>query len=80
MQTIDFLPNYSTWDEWNGQLVHFFGEQQFPVLPEERWQEVANSVTVNPVFDRYGIPDAYGFSSWQEWALCLTFAVNGDGA
>ena len=80
MQNIEFLPAYSTWDEWNGQLVHYFGEQQFPILPETEWIEVAQAVTVNPVFDQYAIPDPRGFDNWQDWAFSLTLAVNGNGA
>jgi len=80
MQLIEFLPDYCTWDDWNGQLVHYFGEQAFPVLPEDQWQEVAKSVTNNPVFDKYSVPDPGGFVNWQDWALSLTMAVNGDGA
>lgn len=80
MQVIEFLPDYCSWDDWNGQLVHFFGEQQFAVLPEAQWVEVAQSVTNNPVFDKYSIPDPGGFISWQEWASALTFSVNGNGA
>lgn len=80
MQLIEFLPDFSTWEEWNGQLVHYFGEQQFPLLPEEEWRQVAQAVTVNPIFDRHAIPDPGGFLNWQDWALSLTMTVNGDGA
>tara|TARA_R110000868_G_scaffold335841_3_gene596726 strand:- start:291 stop:533 length:243 start_codon:yes stop_codon:yes gene_type:complete len=80
MQLIEFLPDYSTWDDWNGQLVHYYGEQQFPILPEEQWREVAKAVTVNPVFDKFSIPDPENFINWQDWALSLIQNVNGDGA
>lgn len=80
MQVLEFLPAYNSWDDWNGQLVHYFGEQQFSVLPEAEWVEVALAVTVNPVFDKYSIPDPRGFTSWQEWASALTFSINGNGA
>ena len=80
MQAIEFLPEYCSWDDWNGQLVHYYGEQQFPVLPETQWQEVALAVTVNPVFDKYAVPSPGGFTNWQEWARALVFSVNGNGA
>jgi hypothetical protein len=80
MNVIEFLPNYATWDEWNGQLVHYFGEQTFSVLPETQWKEVAQSVADNPVFDKYSIPDPEAFVNWQDWALSLILSVNGDGA
>lgn len=74
---LEFLPNHSTWDEWNGQLVHYFGEQQFAVLPETEWQDVARSVVVNPVFDKFAPPAPSTFAHWQDWAMELTQAVNG---
>jgi len=80
MQLIEFLPDYSTWDDWNGQLVHYYGEQQFPVLPEDQWREVAKAVTVNPVFDKFAIADPENFINWQDWALSLIQNVNGSGA
>jgi hypothetical protein len=80
MQLIEFLPAYSSWDDWNGQLVHYFGEQAFPVLPETQWREVALSVTNNPVFDKYSVPSPGAFANWQDWANVLVFSVNGDGA
>lgn len=80
MQTIDFLPDYSSWDDWNGNLVHYFGEQMFPVMSEVYWRDVAQAVAANPVFDRYGVPNSDGFATWQDWARALTLSVNGDGA
>lgn len=80
MQVIEFLPDYCSWEDWNGQLVHYFGEQQFPVLPEAQWVEVAQSVTVNAVFDKYSVPDPGGFTNWQDWANALVFSINGNGA
>lgn len=77
---IDFLPAYSTWAEWNGNLIHFFDEQQFPYLPETQWQEVARAVTVNPIFDKYAVAAPEAFQTWQEWAMALTASVNGNGA
>jgi hypothetical protein len=77
---IEFLPQYSTWEDWNGNLLHYFGEQQFPYLPEDRWLEVAQAVTVNPVFDKYAVPNPEMFERWQDWANNLIVAINGDGA
>lgn len=77
---IEFLPDYSSWEDWNGNLLHYFSEQQFPFLPEDQWREVAQSVTVNPVFDKYAIPNPETVETWQEWASGLIAAINGNGA
>lgn len=74
---LEFLPDYATWDEWNGNLVHYFGEQQFAVLPEIQWIDVARSVVVNPVFDKFSPPLPTAYTDWREWARALTLAVNG---
>jgi len=77
---IEFLPDYSSWEDWNGNLLHYFGDQQFPFLPEDQWREVAKAVTVNPVFDKYAVPNPEAYEQWQHWANGLIAAVNGDGA
>jgi len=74
---LEFYPEYSSWADWNGNLIHYFAEQQFPDLPEDRWTEVANAVTTNPVFDKFAVPSPYDFADWQEWARALTVVVNG---
>lgn len=74
---IEFFPDYSSWNDWNGNLIHYFAEQQFPDLPEEDWKAVANAVTTNPVFDKFAVPSPFLFEDWREWARELTTAVNG---
>lgn len=74
---LEFLPDFSTWEDWNGQLIHYYGEQQFPFLPEEQWRDVARAVSVNPVFDKYAVPSPDDFDEWQSWARVLTISVNG---
>lgn len=76
---IQFLPDFSTWEEWNGQILHYFGEQQFPFLPEDKWVDVARAITNNPVFDAYGVPSPDTFSDWRVWARVLTETINGNG-
>lgn len=77
---IEFLPDYGTWDDWNGNIVHYFAEQQFPILPEILWQDVARAISVSPVFDKYSVPSPDLFTDWQEWARVFTLSVNGVGS
>ena len=74
---LEFLPEHATWEEWNGNLVHYFGDQQFPVVPETMWKEVANAVCLNPVFSDFIPPTPDIFDHWQDWAKVLTVNVNG---
>lgn len=77
---IEFLPMYGTWDDWNGNMIHYFAEQQFPLVSEMDWRILANAVALNPVFDKYSVPAPEAFLNWRDWALALTESVNGDGA
>ena len=77
---IEFLPTYSTWDDWNGNMIHYFTEQQFPFVSEPDWKLLASAIALNPVFDKYSVPSPDMFNDWREWALQLTESINGDGA
>jgi hypothetical protein len=80
MQTIEFLPDYSSWDDWNGNMALYFAEQLFPVMSEIYWREVAQAIAVNSIFSNYNAPGPDGFNTWQDWARALTLAINGDRA
>lgn len=75
---IEFLPDFSSWDDWNGNLLHYFGAQQFPYLPENQWRDVAFAVSLNPVFDTFGVPLPDSFQDWKDWARAFTTSVNGS--
>jgi len=75
---IEFLPDYSTWEDWNGNLLHYFGDQQFPFLSELQWKDVAFTVMLNSVFSEYSIPNPDQFTDWREWARMFTTSVNGS--
>jgi hypothetical protein len=77
---IEFLPDYGTWDDWNGNMIHYFAEQQFPFVSEADWRVLANAIALNPVFDKYGVPAPEAFTDWRQWAHQLTESINGDGA
>ena len=77
-QIIEFGPEGSSWADWNGNLVHYFGEQPIPYLPDEtEWQEVARSVTQLPTFLNYAIQDPMAYETWQDWVRDFITAVNG---
>jgi hypothetical protein len=79
-QFFPFSPEYSTWDDWNGNLLHYYGEQPIPVLPEDQWREVAKNVIATPFFGVYAIPDPLSFETWQEWVEQFTLTVNGPSS
>lgn len=74
---IEFLPDYSSWEDWNGGMIHYFGDQQFPFLPEEKWRDVASAISLSAVFDTFGVPYPETYEDWRDWARALTMVVNG---
>jgi hypothetical protein len=72
-----FTPDYMSWEDWNGNLVMFYGEEPIPALPEESWREVANNVAQLPTFLSYPVPDPQLYENWQNWAFEFTEIING---
>jgi hypothetical protein len=72
-----FTPDYMTWEDWNGNLVMFYGEQPIPALPEDEWRSVADNVAQLPTFLNYPVPDAQLYANWQDWAYEFTEIING---
>lgn len=66
-----------SWENWNGYLLHTFGEEPLPYLPEDQWQEVARTVAGIATFSNYATPDPYEFEDWREWVNLFIEAVNG---
>ena len=46
IQDIPFLAEDTTWDNWNGSMLHYFGEEPLPYVTEDNWQAFANSMTL----------------------------------
>lgn len=76
-QAIVMYPEGATWEAWNGDLLHYFGEEPLPMVDEDNWQDLANAVTNLATFNNFALPDPQGFETWQDWASELILAVNG---
>ncbi len=72
-----FNPSYSTWEDWNGNLIMFYGEEPIPALPETEWKSVANNVAQLPTFLNYPVPSPDLYQNWQDWANEFTEIING---
>lgn len=75
---IQFLPTDMEWDNWNGNLLHYFGEEPIPYVSEENWDQVADYLSGLATFTNYNIPNSSGYSEWQQWANAFIEAVNGS--
>ena len=72
-----FSPDYMEWEDWNGNVVMFYGEEPIAILPEEDWRIVAAGIAQLPTFLNYPVPDPQLFETWQSWALEFTQIING---
>jgi hypothetical protein len=72
-----FLPDYSTWEDWNGNFIMWYGQETIPAESEANWQSAAEQIMQTQTFSAYPVPEPKTFASWQDWALALTSAING---
>jgi hypothetical protein len=71
------IPEYMSWDDWNGTFVIYYGQEPLPILPEDQWREAADQIAALPTFTAYPVPESGRFSTWQEWAREVTTIING---
>lgn len=76
-QFFPFSPDYSTWEDWNGNLITFYAQEPISYTDETGWKTVARNVVGLPTFSVYGMPDPDLFENWQDWAEAFTLTVNG---
>ena len=72
-----FVPDYMSWEDWNGNLIMQYGEEPIPYLDETGWKDVANNLSQLPTFLAYPVPDPDMYEDWQTWAKDFTLIING---
>ena len=76
-QSIPFIATDSTWDSWNGSMLHYFGEEPLPRVDEENWADFARNMSGLTTFASYGVPTPDGFETWRDWVSVVITLVNG---
>jgi hypothetical protein len=76
-QSIPFIATDSTWESWNGNMLHYFGEEPLPRVDEENWQDFARNMVGLSTFASYGVPNPEAYESWQDWVSMVIALVNG---
>lgn len=76
-QFFPFVPDYMSWEDWNGNLLVFYSEEPIPYDSEDGWMQVANNIAQLPTFAKYPIPDPDAYPDWQTWAREFSLIVNG---
>jgi len=72
-----FVPDYMSWEDWNGNMLVFFDEEPIPYNTEEDWLITANNVAQLPSFASYPVPSGDTFPDWQSWAREFSLIING---
>lgn len=70
-------PQYMSWEEWNGNFIHYFSEEPVMYNTEENWKLVANNISQLATFDSFPVPDPETFTNWQDWATAFSLILNG---
>jgi hypothetical protein len=68
------------WEDWNGNLIMFYGEEPIPYSTEDEWRSTAQSVAQLTTFQVFPVPDPDTFENWQDWAEEFTMIINGPSA
>lgn len=73
-----FVPTQMSWDDWNGNLVIYYGREPVPHDPDENnWKMVAKDIADLSTFASYPVPDPDLYANWQDWAMEFTEIING---
>lgn len=66
-----------SWEDWNGNFIHYYSEEPLMYAPENEWKEVAKNIGQLTTFESYPVPDPDAFDNWRDWASALSFILNG---
>ena len=76
-QFFPFVPDGMEWEDWNGNFIMYYGEENISYNIEENWQNTAKNIAQSSTFSVYPIPDPDMFENWQDWAREVTLIING---
>ena len=71
------VPDYMSWEDFNGNLAIHYGQEPMMFASEENWQSAAQNMSQMHVFAAYPVPSPKDFESWQDWARAFTLIING---
>ena len=71
------IPDYMSWEDWNGNLAIYYGREPLMYGSEENWREVAHEIGLLATFAAYPVPSPDTFETWQDWAREFTTIING---
>ena len=72
-----YVPDYMTWEDWTGNMIIHYGQQNIMLSSEDNWQEGAQNMARIETFGAYPVPSPERFENWQDWAREFTLIING---
>ena len=77
-QYFPYSPEYSSWEDFNGNLIIAYGYEPVPYHSEKDWLETARAMSQMSTFAVYPIPNPEMFTNWSDWAKEFSLIVNGS--
>ena len=71
------VPDYMSWEDWNGSLAIYYPSEPVMLSQEDDWQAAASDIAQLPTFAVYPVPDSQLYANWQDWARDFTEIING---
>jgi len=71
------IPDYMSWEDWNGNFIMYYGQENVPYHTEENWRVTAKNIAEMVTFSSYPVADPDLYPDWQTWAKNLTEIING---
>jgi hypothetical protein len=66
-----------SWEDWNGNMAIYYGQEHIVFQPEENWRAAAQHMSSLAVMEPYPVPSPDKFENWQDWANEFTLIING---
>jgi hypothetical protein len=76
-QFFPFSSKHSTWEDWNGNFIIYYGQLNIPYNTEENWKDTADSIASTFTFSAFPVPSSETFENWQDWADEVSLIING---
>lgn len=74
------IPDYMSWEDWNGNLIIYYDQELIPYSEELFWLNTAKNIAELPTFAAYPVPDPENYEDWQSWARDFTEIINGPSS
>jgi hypothetical protein len=77
IQSFPFSTAYTTFEEWSGNFIQWYGKEAIGQASEDDWKEIAYQIVASPSFAVYGLQAPDKYENWQDWAEDVSLAING---